>query len=64
MNHDQYRLVADILAGALEDLECEIDEHATDEYNRTMVRQASLLRPLVEAIAANDAALTDEERQS
>lgn len=66
MTPEQYRLIVDILSGALEDLECEIDEQATDAYNRSIAHQASLLRPLVDAFAAADVAraITDEEKRS
>jgi len=69
MTDEQARLVEDILAGALEDIECDAAEGPNEgEYEHACARKAKILRPIVNAFTAvhcNVAdVVTDEEKRS
>lgn len=63
MNDAQARVVEDILAGALEDIECEADESALgDEFAKACAHKAKLLRPVVNAFQSAFWALAEGQR--
>lgn len=65
MTDEQARVVEDILAGALEDIEAEVDDSALgEEFAQDCACKAKLLRPVVNAFQKAFWALADGQHTS